>query len=172
MNEQDKIVIEFSKFKSMRLIFFSFLFILGGIFLIYMRRPLYIIIGVICIAFFGFALLALIKKTFRKDPALILSKVGILDNASAVSISYEIPWQDIVKIENKSFFSQQFVVVHLKENEKYIDRVEDQKLKKIIETNMKMVGSPVAISANALSISHEKLYDIIKDSFEKYGGLN
>ncbi len=172
MNEQGKIVIEFSKFKSMRLIFFSILFILGGIFLIYMGKPLYIIIGVISIAFFGFALLKLIKKGFRKEPALILSKTGILDDSSAVSISYEIPWQDVARIENKSFFSQQFVVVHLKENNKYIDRVDNQKLKKIIETNMKMVGSPVAISANALSVSHEKLYDIIKDNFEKYGAMN
>jgi len=169
-------IIYLSKAKILFLILLSIIFIALGVWFLFLdvqsiegsRRfnsPALIYgIGIITIVFFGLCALVGVKKLFDKSPGIILSSEGILDNSSGVSAGI-IPWSDVVDIGQYQIHKQKFVLIHVRDPEKYANT--GNALKRMANrANMKMCGTPINISANSLKIGYGELVKIIQKYYQ------
>ncbi|MEL6871074.1 MAG: STM3941 family protein [Pseudomonadota bacterium] len=116
-------------------------------------------LGVVSIVFFGLCGVLGVRKLLDRSPGLILSKEGILDNSSGISLE-RIPWSEVTGISEYQIQRQKFISIQLKDPEKYINKA--NALKRMTHrANMKMCGTPMNISANSLKMSYDELRDTI-----------
>lgn len=133
----------------------------------YKPTALIIILGVVVIALFVFFAFCAVKWLFNNTPGLLVSAEGIVDNTVA-GTENKILWRDVADITQWSYVGQKLVVVVLKDPHCYIDGCPSSKRRKAMLMNLQTCGSPVAISASVLKISHRKLYALLRDNFVKY----
>lgn len=126
------------------------------------------IIGAITFSFFGFFIL---KKIFDTKKGLIITKDGIIDNSSAISIGI-VYWNDMKKIEVHNVASTKFLILILVDPHKYIELAKNKFSKQAMKANYKLYGLPIAISSNSLKISFSKLEALIVKEFKKYNNKN
>jgi len=175
----DQTIIEMSRKKLGLLILGSCAFVAIGIWLFSLdpasirgspwgRSPTLVhSIGIASIVFFGLCAIVAIPKLFDKKPGLVFANSGIIDNASSVSAGL-IPWTEIIDAESFEVRRQRFLVIKVKDPQKYLDR--GNRLKKLaITANYKMYGSPITISAIALKTSFPELVSIFNQYQQKYG---
>ena len=123
-------------------------------------------IGVVAIVFFGLCGAVGVRKLFDSKPGLVLSSAGVLDRSSAASERL-IPWRDIERFDTYEMHKQKFLVVKLVAPEKYV--ASGGALKQALNrANMKMVGSPIAISSNTLKIGFDELVSLCNTYLAKY----
>lgn len=177
MNCDDRIV-ELSKTKISLLLIGAMVFVALGI-LMYQLDPAWIEsqrrfnspllvhgIGIASIVFFGLCGVIGIEKFLDKKPGLILSSAGIVDNSSGVSAGL-IPWSEIQGFGIFEIQKQQMLVIKLADPEKYIQAGGSMK-RAINRMNLKMCGSPVAISSNSLKIGFSELVSLCNSYHAKY----
>jgi hypothetical protein len=182
MKENDKIVIELSKSKLTKLLIFSVLFLVGGLWMIttnpQISNPVFNNPIVKTLASYGSAIMGLFgvyffaRKLFDKKPGLIIDENGIYDNTSAFNFGL-IPWNDISQIYERTIQAsiaskQRFVTIGLLNPEKYISRETNAIKRKLLAVNAKSYGSPIHISTNGLKINHADLLKILNEAFIKY----
>lgn len=182
MTENNRIEIPLSKTKLIKLLFFSVLFLIAGLWMILenpqVSNPVFnnpisknlaayggTIMGVLGIYFFT-------RKLFDKNPGLVINEQGIYDNTSAFKFGL-IPWSDISQIYERSIQAsiaskQHFVTIGLIEPDKYILREPNIFKKRLLKVNARSYGSPIHISTNGLKINHKDLLNLIVSNFEKY----
>lgn len=102
------------------------------------------ITGLIGIIFFGLAFLFIIYRLFKPKNILTINIDGFIDNSSAISLGY-IPWSEVEKIKEFKVISERFIGVELKNEEEYLKRTSNIKLK-LLKINLK-IGYPI-ISIN------------------------
>lgn len=182
MTDNNNIEIPLSNIKLLKLLLFSFLFLIVGIWMIVTNpqigNPVFnntllkmaaaglsVLLGLAGLFFF-------IKKLLDKKPGLIINESGIYDNTSVFKFGL-IPWSDIsqiydheVKVSASS--TQRFITIGLTDPDKYISRETGSIKRKMMEANAKNFNSPVHISTNALKIDHKELVEIINTCFKKY----
>lgn len=124
------------------------------------------IISIAGVLFFGIGIIYILWKLFDKKPGLIIDQKGIIDNSNATSVGL-IEWSDINRIEKKQVMSTEFLILHINQPEKYIQRVKNIILKKAIEMNVKKYGSPISITCTSLEITIKELESIIIQEFNK-----
>ncbi|QIY90532.1 STM3941 family protein [Chryseobacterium gallinarum] len=117
------------------------------------------IVGIASILFFGLCLIFLTKSFFTKKINLIINEKGIIDNSSYVSVGM-IFWDDITSIERIDVMSTKFLVIYVKDPEKYIN-IQSNIKKKLLQRNLKTYGSPISISSNTLTCSFNELEKIV-----------
>lgn len=132
---------------------------------------LIIILGVVCILLFGFFGFCLVRWLFNDKPGLVIDSEGITDN-TVQGQENRILWSDVADITEWKYMSQKLAVVVLKDPHCYIDGHPRQGHRKAMLMNLKMCGSPVALSASVLKISHKNLYKLLYDNFVKYTQIN
>lgn len=130
---------------------------------------LIIILGIIGILFFGYCFFGILKAATNKGPGLILDKRGITDRSNGVGLGL-IEWGDITGVEPMLIMSNRFLLVHLADPQKYINRASGPVIRRAVKGNMKMTGTPVAISPSALACTFEQLHNSVEEYLEKYGG--
>ncbi|MBX3255402.1 MAG: hypothetical protein KF862_14770 [Chitinophagaceae bacterium] len=182
MTESNTIEIQLSKAKLTKLLFFSVLFVAGGLWMIITNpqtsNPIFNNIIVKALAAYGSTTMGLFgvyfftKKLFDKKPGLILNEQGIYDNTSAFKFGL-IPWSDISQVYEKTVQAsiaskQRFVTIGLINPDKYISRETNLLKKKLLQANAKNYGSPIHISTNGLTTNHNDLLNLINSYFEKY----
>ena len=182
MTENNRIEIALSKSKLTKLLTFSILFLLGGIWMIlsnpHTNNALFDNPIVKAIAGYGSVLMGILgiyfftKKLLDKKPGLVLSEQGIYDNTSAFKFGL-IPWSDITGVHEKSIQAsisskQYFVTIVLVNPNEYISGEPNFLKRKLLAANYKTYGSPVHISTNGLMTNHEDLLKLISEYFEKY----
>lgn len=181
MNESNRIEIELSKTKLIKLLVFSILFLGIGLWMIIanpqINNPIFGNIIVKTIASYGgtimgtFGIYFFSKKLFDKEPGIIISEEGIYDNSSIYKFGL-IPWSEITgvyeKIVQVANATQYFITFDLVNPQKYIDNETNPLKRKLIEVNAKSYGSPVHISTNGLKTNHQELFNLIKAHYEKY----
>ncbi|MCX4191129.1 STM3941 family protein [Methylophaga sp. OBS1] len=179
MQNEDEIVIALSKFKIILMIAGSLAFVVGGLWLTtldseqiessrkYSNPQIAHAVGYICMAFFGLCAAYGITKLFDSKPGLIFNHKGITDNSSGVAAGL-IPWAEISGFSEYQIQRQKMLIIHVQDPKKYVDRGGAMK-RALNNANMKMVGSPIAISSNSLKISYSKLLELVENSFSKYG---
>ncbi|MDA3613807.1 STM3941 family protein [Polluticaenibacter yanchengensis] len=182
MTTDNKTNIPFSKTKLTKLLFFSILFLAGGLWMIITNpqtsNPVFNNPVIKAIAAYGATIMGLLGiyffagKLFNKAPGLILSEEGIYDNSGALSFGL-IPWSDISQISERTIQAsiaskQHFVTIALLDPDKYISAETNLLKKKILKANAKSYGTPINISTNGLKTNHKDLLNLVNDYFEKY----
>lgn len=117
-------------------------------------------IGLLSISFFGAICIYGIRKLFNNEFGLIINKNGIIDNSNASSIGL-IEWNDILDIHKKQILSSSFLLVKVKNPEKYIAKAKNKIHARLIKSNMKMYGTPISITPNTLKIDFNKLENLL-----------
>lgn len=182
MTETNKIEIPLSRTKLTKLLFFSVLFLAGGLWMIVTNpqtsNPVFNSPIVKGLASYGSTIMGLFgiyffsRKLFDKKPGLILSEQGIYDNVSAFKFGL-IPWSDISQVYERSVQAsiaskQHFITIGLVDPDKYISRETNFLKKKLLQANAKSYGSPIHISVNGLKTNHNELLQLVHSYFEKY----
>ena len=121
----------------------------GRSFNLFLNNPMYVRgLALLSIVLFGLIAIFFLRKLFDKEPGLVFTNSGIVDNASAVSAGF-IPWSEVIGSQIFEMPQQTMLIIMVREPEKYVDRGNAVK-RKLNQANHKMCGSPIAISANAL----------------------
>jgi hypothetical protein len=122
-------------------------------------------VAVAGISFFGLSAIYVGYKVFDSRPGLIIDSLGIIDNSSAVAAG-RIFWHDIVGLNVSTISRQRFIVIEVVDPQEFIER--GNLFRRILNTlNMKMMGSPIAISSNSLRANFDQLVALLTDAFEK-----
>lgn len=125
-------------------------------------KSIFFIIGLSGVLFFGLLAFVLLIKIFNTKAGLILSDEGITDNTSAVAAGF-ISWKEIRKIKLSNSGSNSFLVVLVKNPEKFIERERNFIKRFAMRMNYKMTGTPIHILANFLDIDLYTLDCLITD---------
>lgn len=179
MTDTERVEIAWSKAKLIKLLIFSVLFLLAGLWLAirqpeirnsFFNSPIMknlaayggTIMGAAGIYFFS-------KRLIDKRPGLIIDENGITDNSSAFSFGL-IPWSDIAQVYEFSIQASiasrpRFITVELHDPEKYISRETNSFKRNLLLLNLKNYGSPVHISTNGLEINPNDLLGLISHAF-------
>ena len=120
LTKEEQIEIPFSKTKMTLTFLGSVMFVgLGLWFLIKPPKSNHLILGnptlifitgLAAVIFFGFVAVTIFRKFLDKNPGLILSKQGITDNSSGVSVGL-IPWTDIQEVKITQEVNQRFIML-------------------------------------------------------------
>lgn len=175
----ERIEIPLSKNKLFLLIGGSILFVGLGVFMILnadsfqeqsnsiLRNPMVLkVIGIVSILLFSATGIFSFKKMFDKKPGLVIDTDGITDNSSGVSVGL-IEWEDITDIKTHQIMSTKFLLIEVKDPEKYILKAKSGMKTKMLRANLKSYGTPISISSNALKYNFKKLEALIYTQFEK-----
>ncbi len=175
MTDNQQIIIQLSKKKSLLTLLASLIFVVLGI--VIMLKPVAIgtllgsnitfFIGLLSVIFFGLVSLFAFRKLFDKTPGLIINHQGIVDNSSAVAVGL-IAWKDIEKIERISVFGQQMLLIMVKNPHDYLNRLQNAIKHKTAQANYKHYGSPISIAATLLAVDFESLYGLLIAQADKY----
>lgn len=122
--------------------------------------------GIASIVFFGVCIAFIFRKLFDTKPGLTIDQYGITDNSNANSVGL-IEWYDIIEIEKKKILSNNFLIIHTNNPQKYFDRAHTKFAKKILNMNYKIYGSPISIISSSLKTDFDNLEIIIRTELEK-----
>ncbi|MDC8004915.1 hypothetical protein POV27_12705 [Aureisphaera galaxeae] len=171
------IEIPLSKKKIVLLVIAAFAFVLAGLWLVldperfadqlFGSTKTVIIVGVVGILFFGGTGIFVFRKLFDKKNGLVINFEGITDHSSGVSVGL-IVWDDIVKIRRTAVMSTKFLLIHVKDPEKYIQKAGSKFKASVMRANMKTYGTPLSISSNTLQYDFDELEDLVYSQFSKY----
>jgi hypothetical protein len=166
----DQMVIELSRKKIALAILGACIFVAIGIGMVSLdgRNPTFIHgVGILSILFLGFCAILGLPRLFSKKHGLVFSAAGIFDNASGVAGGF-IPWSEITGVKIFEMQKQKFMVLGVKDPQKYIGRGSWLK-RAAISANYKMCGSPITISAITLQASFTELLSIFNLYYQRYG---
>lgn len=127
-------------------------------------------IGAITILLFGVAAFLIGKKIPDTSPGLIITGEGISDNSTGTSIGF-IAWKDITAISSKLIGSQTFILITVNNPQDYINRAKSKIKKKVYQSSYKTHGTPLTISAVALSIKSPELLKILQEQLRAFEEL-
>ena len=170
----NKIEISLSKTKLLLVIGISVLFMVLGYFLFATiadqqtdRSPTFVKgVGIAGILFFGAIGIYAVRKSLDKTIGLIVDENGIFDNTNALSVGL-IGWADITKIESAQVSSAKFLIIHVKNPEKYIENTKGVK-RILMKENNRAYGTPLTITSNTLKYKFNNLEKLINDKFKEY----
>lgn len=175
MNITDKIEIPLSKTKIVLLILGSIIFIVAGVWILLSSAadqqtrypPLFLkIVGVMAVLFFGATGILGFTKLFDNKAGLTIDERGITDNSSGVSVGL-IEWDDVTGIRTEQIMATKFLLIDTSQPEKYVGRAGGVK-GKMMESNIKMYGTPLSIASTALKCNFEKLEALLRTEFDKH----
>ncbi|UII81663.1 STM3941 family protein [Flagellimonas sp. CMM7] len=123
-------------------------------------------IAVIAILFFGAILISVFKKLFENRMGMIISDKGIWDNSNGVSIGL-IAWEDIQNIRKSQVMLTKFLLIDVKNPEKYIGNASSKFKASIMRKNMQTYGTPISISSGGLKWGFSKIESTIIREFKR-----
>ncbi len=172
-------IIGLSRQKTLRLLGGSCVFAAGGLWMLHLdaaeieHLPGFNLpwlthgLGVVLIVFFGLGVLVGLRKLLDRRPGLVLDAKGLHDNTSGVCAGL-VPWSDITGFSVFQVYGQRSLIVHVSDPRKYAKRggIAGRVLRRI---NLKLCGSPVAITAQSLQIDFDDLIDLCQGYHRQYG---
>ena len=102
------------------------------------------------------------QRVFDKKPAMVLDEDGFTDYTSGVNTG-KVLWKDVTGIFIKEGMGQQFIMLKVKDPEKYIKREKNPLKLRILQMNNRLYETPINISAKGMKISFEDLYQLLKE---------
>lgn len=124
----------------------------------------FIIIGVICVLFFGMCEAYILKSLVVGKELVVLTPRGFYDRSSALAMKkLMIPWSEVVRIEKVqmqvSVRPQTFVTVGVRDTEGYLAQLPAWK-RKAVQANLKLGFDVVAITLqSAKHCSYDQLVE-------------
>lgn len=116
--------------------------------------------------FFGLVGLYACYKFFDRKPGLVVDGEGIVDNSSGVSAG-RIRWEEITDIGALKVQSTRFLTIHVTDPEKFIRRGNFVQ-RALNAASVKMTGTPITISSNALQMNFSELQTLLTGALEAY----
>jgi hypothetical protein len=165
----DDVVIYPSKLKTLLIAVVSLLFVAIGFYLAdgldAMRLPLpvwvIVITSFVCILFFGLCFVYALYRLLSPKPAVVISREGIFDNASAVGAGM-LKWEEIAEIYTYTFMGQRMLGIVPRDTEAVIAR--QPLFKRVLaKMNRGMVQAPFNIAQNTLPIPVDELVKEIEE---------
>lgn len=127
----------------------------------FLRDPAYIrMFGILGTVFFAVLGFFLARKLGDQRPGLLTTTEGFTDNSSGLAVG-AVLWADVLALEEVQMAGQKFVLVKLRDPNKYIEQHTNRFKKQLLQTNLKSYGSPIFISANTLQCSHAELATLL-----------
>lgn len=162
------IEIPFSKWKLLLAIVASTLFVVLGVFLLFIwsedtgaTNPLAKkITGGVLIAFFGAISAVGFVKMFSKKCALLINDDGILDNTTANSFGL-IKWENITGFKIEEMMSRNYLVIQVNNSEEMIEKSKGM-VRKTMKMNFSMYLTPYAIPSTVINYKLVELKDILE----------
>jgi len=105
------------------------------------------------------SLVSYLKVVFDKTAILKLTDTAMIDNSSIFSCG-EIVWEDIAGVTMKKGIHMHYLIVKLKNPEKYLPKGNFLK-KYFIQNRIKKLGTPVILSETHLKCNIDVLREII-----------
>lgn len=177
--ENEEITIPLNKVKILMMFLLSTLFFVLGFWLMfgsfeshtgsysrysYVKEPFFRFpAGFFFICFFGTGLFLMFIKLFSSKPGLVINNKGIINQSTGVSGGL-ILWDDIEKIIITEASHQRFVMIILKNHQKYLKKVESRFKRKVMELNY----NSIKISANTLQISTKNLHLLLTEKMKEF----
>jgi hypothetical protein len=157
--------IPFSKWKLLLTVVASTLFVVVGVFLLFVwseeagssNSLAKKIIGGILIVFFGAVGVFGLLKIILNKSALVINDEGILDNTTASSFGL-IKWENITGFKIEEMMSRNYLVIQVNNGEEMIEKSKGM-VRKTMKMNFSMYLTPYAIPSTVINY---KLVDLIK----------
>jgi hypothetical protein len=118
-------------------------------------------VGVIGGLFFSVTGIYGVRRLFDNRIGLIIDEAGITDYSTATSIGF-IPWTDIAEIRTEQVMSSKFMLIFTKDPIPFLEKVTGIR-RKLLEANMKMYGTPFAITSNTLQYDFNSLEKLLRE---------
>lgn len=167
----EKLEIPLSKTKLTFTFILSLLFVAAGVLLTTgtidnkrLSPAVLVAVGIVSIAFFGYAAYRIAKKLTSKQAGLLLDGNGITDNSSATSFGF-IAWQDITAIKTAKLHGVNFLLIYVNNPDKYLSRING---KHLMVANSKLYGTPFSIASNTLKCKHSWLEQLVTESLNRH----
>jgi hypothetical protein len=164
--DKDTISIPLSKTRIILLTFGSIVFVTLGIWMWFnadmnaLYDPTLVrLMAVNAFIFFGISGLIGFRKVFDTNPGLVIDKLGITDNSSAVG-GQTIKWEDITALRIEEVKRTKFILVFVKNPQDYIDKAKPFK-KFWMKLNLRAYETPLSITATTLQCSISDLAGIL-----------
>lgn len=141
--------------------FLAYYLFLDGVFSVKL-----IILLIIAIPVLIFIIWFAIKKIISNKPGLVIDSTGILDNVNLSEIGV-ISWNEISTMNIVNHQSSYFIILHLKDSDKVLNRLENNRLR-LAKNNLKVFGSPVAINVSNLKIDKFELLEILNNQAQMW----
>jgi hypothetical protein len=175
------IEIPLSKSKLFKLVVFSILFVICGLWMsIYQPESgngildnviVKNTIGFLATLMGGLGIYFIGKKLFDKKPGITIDNEGIVDNSGALSMG-RIFWKDVIDIKEKKvpagFSNQKFISITVSNPEEYIGKTHSRFKQKTMRMNLKHSGTPINISTNGLNFDFEELKAIVQTKWKQH----
>jgi hypothetical protein len=120
--------------------------------------------GIVGVFFFIFTMLQAIKKRKDENVGFSITSQGFYDNSSAAKLGL-ISWKDIIGFKEWTFEGTKSLVVLVDNPKEYIELETSFIVRKMLQANHTGCGSPIVISATALTISYEQLKEYVIDAY-------
>lgn len=150
------------KGRMVMLTIFSLVFVALGIFILlvpFNESMLPMVIGILAILVFGLCFLYYVKALVEREPAIIITKEGIIDNSSYIRAGL-VKWEEIEAIEFLNFSGQVFLGIFTYDPELIINRSSGMK-RVFNRLNKGLLPSQVNIPFKNLDCSAEELMNAI-----------
>ncbi len=121
--------------------------------------------GILGIIFFGICLVNIIRLLFQKNAGLTIDKNGITDNSHSTSVGF-IDWNDITGTKRVKIAKTKILLLFTDKPEKYINRAETNRFRRVLEANHKKYGTPISIMSGTLRIKFGDLEKLILERLE------
>jgi len=154
-----EVVINTSAWKSILFLAGCLIFVIGGIFIIFYGKgsnstP----VGILSIVFFGFGFFVLLRQGLDRRPRIVIDEKGVTDRTLGVG---RIDWEDIETVQLTSVFTNNFVVLKLKNNEKYLQKLSNIS-KKLTKVNKDLGFGALNLNLSMLDMKPKKIYEIVR----------
>ncbi len=123
--------------------------------------------GLAGIFFFIFTMLHAIKKNKSENAGFSITSQGFYDNSNAAKLGL-ISWKDIVGFKEWTFEGTKSLVVLVDNPKEYIELETSFMVRKMLQANHTGFGSPIVISAVALTVSYDELKEYVIDAYVNY----
>lgn len=146
---------------------FCLVFVAVGIFILSIpfNEPMWpMVIGVLTIAVFGLCFLYYVKVLVKREPAVVVTKEGIIDNSSYIRAGL-VKWEEIEAIDFLSFSGQTYLGIFTYDRELIINRSSGMK-KLFNRLNKGLLPSQVNIPVNNLACSAGELVNAIGERWK------
>ena len=132
------------------------------------RNTIFIkISGLVGSVFCVLGFITLLVKSFEKKAGLVIDNCGITDYSNAISIGL-IKWEDIQSIRNTNVMSTKFLIIDVKNQEYYLNKIENKFKLTLMKSNIKLYGTPITINSSTLNCSFNELEKILRTAFENW----
>ncbi|MFC5464071.1 STM3941 family protein [Lederbergia graminis] len=150
------------------LAFLSLVFVLIGLVFLFVQfdgdTVIPKVIGAITVIFFGLCMLYYIKVLMKPEPAVIVTKEGIIDQSSYIRAGL-VRWEEIEGIDLISFSGQDYLGIFTFDPDLIIDRSSGFK-KMLNRMNTGLLPSQVNIPVKLLNCSMDDLMNAISERWE------